>query len=185
MQDRRIRKTQQAIINATVKLLDREQLNRITVKEICAEADISRSTFYLHYLDAPDVIEQVHNDIAASVSNFLDMFDYTSILCNPRPFLEKVIAYIKDNVDLYIKLLQNSFRSNFRRRLKSMLEKKIVEENIYRFKDKQAFEFSVSFLMSGLVETICDNMIEIKEGNNKTLMEVLIMHISSGFNLIK
>ena len=83
-EDRRIKKTQRAIINATVKLLDTVPINKLTVGEICAKADVSRSTFYLHYYDATDVIDQVHNNIIASITNVLDKFDYATILVNPE-----------------------------------------------------------------------------------------------------
>ena len=93
-EDRRIKKTQRAIINATVKLLDTVPINKLTVGEICAKADVSRSTFYLHYYDATDVIDQVHNNIIASITNVLDKFDYATILVNPEPFLKQVFDFV-------------------------------------------------------------------------------------------
>ena len=70
--DRRIRKTQRAIITATVQLLNTVPINKLSIKEICSLADVSRSTFYLHYYDATDVIEQVHKDIITNITGELD-----------------------------------------------------------------------------------------------------------------
>ena len=160
-EDRRIRKTQRAIIKATVKLLDTVPINKLTINEICSLADVSRSTFYLHYYDATDVIDQVHNEIIASISNVLDKFDYATILVNPEPFLRQIFDFVSGDLELYVSLLQNNFHSDFRRRLKGMLENKILHENSYRYRDRTMFEYSVCFLISGLVETICDNLQDI------------------------
>ncbi len=183
-EDRRKRKTQRAIIRATVKLLDTVPINKLTVNEICAHADVSRSTFYLHYYDATDVIDQVHAEIIASISNVLDKFDYATILVNPEPFLRQVFDFVSEHLELYIGLLQNNFHSDFRRKLKGMLENKILHENSYRYRDRTLFEYSVCFLISGLVETICDNLQDIgNPAKRETLLNALTVHIKSGFNI--
>ena len=181
--DRRIRKTQRAIITATVQLLNTVPINKLSIKEICSLADVSRSTFYLHYYDATDVIEQVHNDIIANITSVLDKFDFATILTNPEPFLKHVFDFLQKDLDLYINLLQNNFHSDFRRKLKGLLENKILQENSYRYRDRTMFEYSVCFLISGLVETICDNLQDIGTPNGNYLMQSLTNHIKGGFNV--
>ena len=116
-EDRRIRKTQRAIIKATVKLLDTVPINKLTINEICSLADVSRSTFYLHYYDATDVIDQVHNEIIASISNVLDKFDYATIPVHPEPVLRQVFDFLSGELELYLGLLQNNFHPQFPRPL--------------------------------------------------------------------
>lgn len=41
-----------------MKLLKEKSISTITVKEICVLADINRSTFYSHYLDQFDLLNQ-------------------------------------------------------------------------------------------------------------------------------
>ena len=52
-QDRRIRKSQQAIKTAFIDLLHKYDFNdvTVTVQQITDLADINRGTFYTHYLD--------------------------------------------------------------------------------------------------------------------------------------
>ena len=57
--DRREQKTQQAIRNAFLALRAHKPLERITVKEVCALAQINRSTFYRQYKDCFDLMEQL------------------------------------------------------------------------------------------------------------------------------
>ena len=47
--DLRIEKTRRAIKKAFLALLCVKRLEQITVKELCAAADINRATFYAHY----------------------------------------------------------------------------------------------------------------------------------------
>lgn len=47
-EDRRIRKTKEAIKYALIDLLKHKTLEKITIKDITESADINRGTFYLH-----------------------------------------------------------------------------------------------------------------------------------------
>ena len=58
--DRRQRKTQRAIEREFIRLLQAKPLNKISVAEIVSEADISRSTFYLHYTDIYELYDQIN-----------------------------------------------------------------------------------------------------------------------------
>lgn len=62
-EDRRVRKTKKAIQDVFCELTKEKKLNEITIKELCAKADINKSTFYLHYRDI--------YDLAASIQGML------------------------------------------------------------------------------------------------------------------
>jgi len=55
--DLRIKKTEKALDIAMSSLLKSYNFNRITVKDICEEAMISRATFYTHFLDKYDLLK--------------------------------------------------------------------------------------------------------------------------------
>lgn len=50
-QDLRIKKTQLALATALFALLERTPFSKITVLDICTQAMVSRSTFYVHFED--------------------------------------------------------------------------------------------------------------------------------------
>lgn len=85
--DRRIRYTRYALQNALIACMQQKPFNRITVREICETADINRSTFYMHYKDIYELLdeieEQVYQEIDAifskespSVHNMEQLLDY-------------------------------------------------------------------------------------------------------------
>ena len=46
-----------------LKLLAHKPVRRITVRELCESAGINRGTFYAHYLDVYDLLEQIENEL--------------------------------------------------------------------------------------------------------------------------
>ena len=60
-EDRRVRKTKKAIQDVFCEMTKEKKLNEITVKELCARADINKSTFYLHYRDVFDLADSIQN----------------------------------------------------------------------------------------------------------------------------
>lgn len=71
-EDRRIRYTKQVIKETFLKMLERNSFSKITVTELCRMAEINRGTFYLHYYDMNDVLDDVFNDMLSDTSSVMD-----------------------------------------------------------------------------------------------------------------
>lgn len=56
-EDRRVRRTRQALREALVSLILERGFDAITVSEIAARADVGRTTFYAHYADKEDLLQ--------------------------------------------------------------------------------------------------------------------------------
>ena len=56
--DRRVKYTKQAIRDSFLKLLSEKPIEKISVTEICREAEINRGTFYSHYTNPYDLSER-------------------------------------------------------------------------------------------------------------------------------
>lgn len=52
-------RTKTIIIDAFLQLLEEKPYNKITVKDITEYCHINRNTFYYHFHDMPDVLEQI------------------------------------------------------------------------------------------------------------------------------
>lgn len=57
--DRRIERTRSALRKALLELIRRDDWNDINVGIICAKADIARSSFYLHYDNKADLLDDM------------------------------------------------------------------------------------------------------------------------------
>ena len=62
-EDRRTRYTRQVIQEAFFELLREKDFERISVADLCRRADINRGTFYLHYVDKYDLLDQIIDEM--------------------------------------------------------------------------------------------------------------------------
>ncbi|MER2172017.1 MAG: TetR/AcrR family transcriptional regulator, partial [Psychrobacillus psychrodurans] len=61
--NRRTLYSKKVIIDAFLLLLQEKNLNKITVTEICKEADINRGTFYSYYNDPFDLMRSIEDEM--------------------------------------------------------------------------------------------------------------------------
>lgn len=76
--DRRTLYTKRVIKEALIDLMHSKPFSKITVKELCAAAEINRGTLYLHYLDLADVLDDIENEVLESTKDDLaqiNLFD--------------------------------------------------------------------------------------------------------------
>ena len=59
--DRRVRRTKAMLRAALTELLKTKPVNEISVTELTRLADVNRGTFYGHYKDIFDMVEQLEN----------------------------------------------------------------------------------------------------------------------------
>ena len=63
--DRRARKTRASLTHCLLQLMQEKDIKDISVRELSDLADINRGTFYLHYSDIYDMINQLEDDFFA------------------------------------------------------------------------------------------------------------------------
>lgn len=89
-QDRRTQYTKQTIKTTFLKLLEKKPFSKITVTEICKISEINRGTFYLHYLDIRDVLDDILNEMAQNLTSTVEhLFCPEGRNCS-YPFCQKI-----------------------------------------------------------------------------------------------
>lgn len=66
-EDRRVRYTKQAIRDGFLRLLAEKPIEKISVTEICREADINRGTFYAHYSDPYELKQSLEEQLSEAM----------------------------------------------------------------------------------------------------------------------
>jgi len=100
--DRRITRTRIAIRNALVALIEEKGFENLSVSDIAARADINRGTFYLHYKDKFELLEQTVDDIVQDFERIfvgarsLRFADFVSTE-RPVPIMIDIFEYVKEN----------------------------------------------------------------------------------------
>ena len=62
-QDPRNQRTRQNIMNGFMKLIKQKEFSDITITDITQEAEINRSTFYYHFMDKYDLIDEIQREV--------------------------------------------------------------------------------------------------------------------------
>ena len=57
--DRRIKYTKKVLKETLLNILEKKDISKISVTEICTEADINRGTFYRYYNDVYDLLKGI------------------------------------------------------------------------------------------------------------------------------
>ena len=94
--DARVRYTRRVIKESLLRLLEDRPVNRITVKEVCEAAQINRATFYAHFTDCFDVLNQMENDLLADFERSLSFASVVDVV----DMIERIYAMIDQNAEV-------------------------------------------------------------------------------------
>lgn len=98
--DRRIRYTKKVIRESFVHLLSQKPIARITVKEICEEADVNRSTFYAHYTGPDDLMEKIKQEVLDEINSWLNRLISPMDGVAASQVMKLVFEYVLANAEL-------------------------------------------------------------------------------------
>lgn len=101
--DRRVKYTKKVIRDTFIRLLSEKDLKRITVSEICKEADVNRATFYRYYLDVYDLINKIQADFVNELKEAANTEGKYSV----SSFTKELLTVFLENKDL-VKVLFNT-----------------------------------------------------------------------------
>ena len=106
--DLRVIKTVESIENALFELMKTRPLGKITVTELARTARINKSTFYLHYLDIPDLYMKTMQKTLRGPIAEADFFP--CLFSDPERFLEEMSKMVMNNLGKLKQLLQDQNR---------------------------------------------------------------------------
>lgn len=139
--NQRRKNTEEKIITAFLKLLSQKPVSKITVREICENANITRTSFYGHYEDIYSLMRQVEHDVTIKMLSFY-YFPSDIIDINQRAAYIHTFKYINENRSFFQYFFENAeFESSF------ILE--CIAEQIGEILFKQN-RFYIIFFMGGL-----------------------------------
>lgn len=154
--DRRVRKTKQQLRHGLTELMKEKSIKDITVKELAEYVDINRGTFYLHYRDVFDMIEQIETELFDDFSTLINRYPTESCGDNPLPVLRDIFQFLSDNADICTALLSTNGDLSFVNKLKGLAENKALNTLMECYKDTDTitYNYCYSFIVSGCIGII-------------------------------
>ena len=101
--DRRVQYTKRALTSALIDLMRENHISKISVKALCAAADVNRSTFYAHFRNQYDLLAYIEAEALEDLK--------ARLLADGEPRtrnVEKILEYAKENADVFLMLLDES-----------------------------------------------------------------------------
>lgn len=71
-ENRRVKMTKALLNESFLKFLEERPISRITVKEICEDADVNRSTYYVYYSDPYDQLHKIEDTFIREQAVYID-----------------------------------------------------------------------------------------------------------------
>lgn len=115
-ENQRVRLSKQLLKDSLIRLLHEKNIHTISVREICENAQINRTTFYKYYGSQYDLLESIENELLANIDGYLGPSNDD----NYHNRLRMVLAYVMDNIELCQLLFNNNVDPEFPGRLISL-----------------------------------------------------------------
>ncbi len=150
--DRRVRYTKALLRDALVELMQTQHISAISVKALCDIADVNRSTFYAHYSDPYDLLNQIEREVLANLKRYLDRQDFNSSEPLSVQILTSILDYIKENAALSKALLSENCDFAIQKDIMELAQ--IISEQIYPKLDIRTMEYIKEFGINGCVSVL-------------------------------
>lgn len=165
---------------ALLSLLEKKPFEFITIREICEEAGVNRSTFYLHYENTNDLLKET---TAYMLGNFASYFsvDTKNIVCKyakcdlqelnfiNEKYLYPYLSFIKENQRLFLAVLSHpaTFDSNaiFQRLFENIFSP--ILDRFHYPRDEQ--HYVMMFYLNGITAIILE---WLKDGCQKSIEKI-------------
>ncbi len=147
-ESRRVKLTKKLIKDSLLELLEDNPISKITVKQICENADVNRTTFYVYYETIDRLLAEIENDVLSQipVSKSCPTMDSGEELINK---LTGFFDYVNNNRLLFDILLFRLDNNNFCEKL--MIRVKEIYISNSMIKDTPEGEYIYIFCSSGVL----------------------------------
>lgn len=128
--DRRVTRTQVAIRQALIALIEERGFDALSVSDITTRANINRGTFYLHYRDKYDLLEQTETEIVENIERIflqgapLRLEDLNSP-DRPLPVIVAMFEYLQENSALMHAIVGLKGDAALQTRIKRAIERNL------------------------------------------------------------
>jgi AcrR family transcriptional regulator len=153
------------IRDAFMELMEEKGFEGITVNELTAKADINRGTFYLHYRDKHDLLEQSKDEIVKEINEIVkvvqrispeEALNYNSQY-EPFSFIVKLFECISENYSFIKVMLGPKGDPSFQVKLKEVLKENILKKLLHQSKKEEIMvpsDYLIAYVSSAYLGVI-------------------------------
>ena len=175
-ENQRTRLTKRLLRESLLELLKEKPVDCITVKELCENAEINRSTFYAYYTDVPALYEEMGNELADALLEHIKTM-------TSGPDTELMLTYIRDNCEMFRLLVYCDHYTDFNQaiitRIFQDLFKMPLKENLNCLPGEQEYVLQFMFMGgTGIIHHWVQNNCDLPPKQVAHLIDTLISRVS-------
>ena len=158
--------TKSDIKEAFIQLLATRNLEDITISQLTKKAGVNRSTFYLHYLDKQDFLEQLKEETITTVRMILR-----------KEALEAILSHFQENSAFFVEIAKHpSFRfaDNIRSFILGMIESTPRSRPVIVAAYQMPERYAITMYVSGLTGLIVDWIINGTQESPQQLTKIIL-----------
>jgi AcrR family transcriptional regulator len=115
--NRKARYTRKVLADSLIELMKDKPFVKITIKELCENADVNRTTFYAHYRDQYALLQQIEEETFTCIENILDKYENKQSRRELTKMSEEIFNFIAGNSNAVQSLLSENGDIGFQKRL--------------------------------------------------------------------
>ena len=173
--DRRIAMTKRLLKESLTELLKKKDIYHISIRELCAGADVNRTTFYKHYGSQFDLLADMENDLLGFIKNTIEAHE-----SRPDHIIRDVCRYLENDLEFTRLIINNNIDPAFPQKLFSLAPLKDV---VFRKCENKRLgetesEYLYNFIIYGSYRTICVWLNKDRRESPDKLAELIIQRSS-------
>ena len=144
--NRRTIMTKRLLKTALIELMQETPINKITIKDICQQADLSRSTFYLHYTDQYALLNDLESEV---ITTIMGQIRKITPDLDPLIICREFTSYLHKEHTIFRTLLCQQENFHFQTKLIDELHKTSMELLTFSSEDNIRLSYKVDFITHG------------------------------------
>lgn len=128
--DKRVVRTKKAIKSALFKLMETKDISAITISELTNLANVNRRTFYTHYRNLTDILNEIEGELISAMKELGERFDANDAEKSTYELFIGLDRLITVDFDYYFQLVRVDMRGMLVSRLKNVI--KTAEEDVIK-----------------------------------------------------
>lgn len=180
-ENRRVKYTKMVLNESFLKFLSEKPLSRITVKEICEDADVNRSTYYVHFTDPYDQLKKMEADIMVNMAIYVDSITVNDLDNEKKQFeiIKSILEYIKSKQHIFQILLSKDGGYDLQRDILSFFAERLFKGNSYGQMEETVLHYKYIYASTGAFGMIYHWVIDDNEVNINELAKMITDFTSS------
>ncbi len=120
--DKRVIRTKKAIKAALFRIMEEKDISSISISELTQEANVNRRTFYTHYRNITDILDEIEGDLVETLGQLVKGIDLGASRQSAYDLFIGLNSLITGEFEYYFHLVRVDMRGMLMSRLKNVIK---------------------------------------------------------------